>query len=72
MTALLEKAFSEITALDEGEQDRFALWILAELEDERVWDEQFASSLDMLEELAEQARAEHRAGTTLPLDPDKL
>lgn len=72
MTALLQKAVSQISALDEAEQDQYARWILAELEDEREWDAQFAASLDILEQLAEEARAEHRAGKTLPLDPEKL
>lgn len=72
MTTLLQKAVSEISALDEAEQDQYARWILAELEDERAWDEKFAASLDVLEQLAEEARAEHRAGKTLLLDPDEL
>lgn len=59
MTALLQKAISQITALDEAEQDQYARWLLAELEDEHAWDEQFASSLDVLEQLAEEARKEH-------------
>ena len=72
MTTLLQKAISQVSALDEVEQDQYARWLLAELEDERKWDEQFASSLDILEQLAEEARAEYRAGKTLPLDPDAL
>lgn len=59
MTALLQKAISQITALDEAEQDQYARWLLAELEDERRWDEQFSSSLDVLEQLAKEARKEH-------------
>ncbi len=72
MTTLLQKAISQVSALDEIEQDQYARWLLAELEDERKWDEQFASSLDVLEQLAEEARSEHRAGKTQPLDPDAL
>lgn len=72
MTALLQKAISQVSALDEAEQDQYARWLLAELEDERKWDEQFASSLDVLEQLAEEARAEHRRGKTLPLNSDDL
>lgn len=58
MTALLQKAFSAVSALDEIEQDQFARWILAELEDERDWDTKFVSSLDVLEQLADEARKE--------------
>jgi hypothetical protein len=72
MTTLLQKAISEVSALNETEQDQFARWILAELDDEHRWDEQFASSMDVLEELAAEARAEYRSGKTQPLDPDKL
>lgn len=36
--------------------------ILAELEDERRWDEAFARSPDILAKLAAEAMAEYRAG----------
>lgn len=72
MTTLLQKAVSEISALDEAKQDQYARWILAELEDKRAWDEKFAASLDVLEQLVEEARTEHRAGKTVLLDPDQL
>jgi hypothetical protein len=71
MTKLLEKAFAEASKLPEQEQDKFAAWMLEELE-ERRWDRAFADSQDVLEKLAEEALAEHRAGRTQLLDPDKL
>ena len=37
-----------------------------------IWDESFARSADVLAHLADGARAERRAGRTLPLDPDDL
>ena len=46
--------------------------ILEELEAEHRWDEAFAQSTDLLDQLADEALAEHRAGKTLPLDPDTL
>ena len=46
--------------------------ILAELEDERRWDESFARSPDLLAKLAAEATAEHRAGKTQDLDPETL
>ncbi len=68
MTQLLEKAFRAAEALPEAEQDALAASILADLEDERRWTEAFARSPDVLSALADEARAEQRAGRTLPLD----
>jgi len=72
MTELLEQAFAEASTLPTEEQDRLAAWILEELASERRWEEAFASSSDKLAHLAAEARAERRAGLTLPLDPDEL
>ncbi len=72
MGELLEKAIAEASKLPEQEQEAFGAWILAELESERRWDDLFARSQDLLAELAREAREEHRAGRTEPLDPDKL
>jgi hypothetical protein len=72
MTKLLEKAFSEAAKLPEPEQDALAAAILDELASERRWDELFERSGDILSELAKEALAEHRAGRTRALDPDKL
>ncbi|MCW5849040.1 MAG: hypothetical protein KIT87_03070 [Anaerolineae bacterium] len=72
MTSLLEKAFTEASRLSESEQDALATWILAEIESERRWDEAFANSHDVLQLLADEALAEHRAGRTQLLDPETL
>ena len=72
MTKLLEKAIAAASKLTEQEQDTFAAWMLEELASERRWDELFAKSSDILEELADEAITEFRAGRTQPLDPDKL
>lgn len=72
MTKLLERAFTEAAKLPEQEQDALAAAILEELESERRWDELFERSGDVLSELAEEALAEHRAGRTRELDPEKL
>lgn len=72
MTELLAKALQEIAQLPAAEQDRIAARILAELEDERLWDAQFAASQDLLEQMAEEAHQEHLAGRTEILDPDTL
>ena len=72
MTTLLEKAFAEVSKLPDIEQDALATWLLAELESERRWQEAFASSQSVLEQLADEALAEFHAGKTDELDPDNL
>ncbi len=72
MTQLLEKAYARLAQLPEPEQDTIAALILEEIEDEEKWSRQFAASPDLLSRLAQKALAEHRAGKTLPLDPDTL
>lgn len=62
MTKLLEKAFKEASKLPEVEQNAFAKWVMDELEAEAKWQETFASSEDILDKLADQALAEHKAG----------
>ena len=64
ITSTLEKAFAEAAKLTEREQDALAAWILEELASERRWETAFASSADMLAQLADQALAEHRQGRT--------
>lgn len=74
MTKLLEEAFARVSELPQEEQDRFARFLLAELESERQWTELFnrPESEGMLERLADEALAEHRAGRTRPLDVEDL
>ena len=72
MSDLMIKAIEEINKLPEQEQEAMAAWILEELASERKWTELFAASQDLLSEMADEALAEHRAGKTLPLDPDTL
>jgi hypothetical protein len=72
MTQLLEKAFAEIVKLPSQEQDAIAAWILEELVSEKRWQDAFAASGDALVQLANEARAEYRAGRTQVLDPDAL
>lgn len=62
----------KVKALPSGEQDAIAALILDELEDKRRWDRAFAVGGRALAKLASEARAEHRAKKTKPLDPDKL
>jgi hypothetical protein len=71
MTALLEKAMSQINALPPEEQDAVASLILEEIESEKHWDELFAGSQAQLAQLAGQAIADYQAGKTKPLDPER-
>jgi len=72
MTELLEKAFAEAARLPAGDRDELAAWILEELASEQRWQNAFAATPDLLRELAEEARREHRAGRTKPLNPDRI
>ena len=74
MNQLLQKAFDRAAELPQSEQDKFARFLLAELESERQWAELFArpESEDLLERLADAALAEHRAGRTRPLALEDL
>lgn len=67
MTKLLERAFEEAGRLPPAQQDAFAEFLLAELEDEQRWDRAFANSGDVLSRLAAQAREEARQGRAKPL-----
>ena len=62
MTELLQKAFDRASELPEAEQDKFARFLLAELESERQWENSFSrpESEDLLERLADEALAAHR------------
>ena len=74
MTKLLQQAFERASELPQEEQDRFARFLLAELESEQEWAELFSrpESEDLLKRLADKALAAHRAGLTRPLDPEEL
>jgi hypothetical protein len=72
MTKALQEVFREASKLPEADQDALAEAIRAEIAMEKDWDRSFASSSDVLERLADEAIADHRAGRTTPLDPDKM
>ena len=71
MTALLQKAMTQINALPPEEQDAVAALILEEIESEKRWDDLFAGSQRPLAKLAKEAIAEYKAGRTKPLDPER-
>ena len=74
MTPLLQQAFEKASDLPQEEQDNFVRFLLAELESERQWMELFGrpESEELLERLADEALATHRAGLTRPLNPEDL
>ena len=57
MNQLLQRAFNVAAELPQKEQDRFALFLLAELESERQWAELFArpESENLLKRMADEA-----------------
>lgn len=74
MTDLLQQAFDRASQLPEAEQDKFARFLLAELESEQQWTQLFArpESEVLLERLANEALSEHLAGQTRPLPLKEL
>lgn len=72
MTELLERAIARLKTLSADEQDAIAALIMAELEDDRRWDEAFSRSPEVLAQLAATAMAKYHAGKTQALDPETL
>jgi len=72
MTTKLQQAFAEAAKLPTAEQDLLASRLLAELAAEDDFDTAIARSADKLAGLAREALAEHRAGLTTELDPERL
>jgi hypothetical protein len=72
MTTLLQQAFVEAAKLSPAEQDLLASRLLAELAAEDDFDRAIAASADKLSRLGAEALAEHRAGKTEELDPERL
>ncbi len=74
MTKLLQEAFEKANTLPREEQDRFAQFLLAELDSERRWTELFSfpESEAMLKRLTDDALSAHRSGRTKPLDVDDM
>lgn len=72
MNTRLKEAFEKVSKLPEEDQERMAALIEAELDDDAAWQTAFDNSKPQLRRLAEEARAEYRAGLTEPLDPNSL
>ena len=72
MTQILEKAFNEASKLPKLEQNALGQWLINEIISERKWEETFAESEDVLDQLADEALVEHAQDKTKPLDIDSL
>jgi hypothetical protein len=62
MTTRLQQAIDAVKSLPEEQQDAFAEWMLAELEDEAQWQHAFEQSAPQLQQLAKKALADYRSG----------
>lgn len=69
MNRLLERAFAAASSLPDEDQEAFGAQILAEIEDERGWNERFTTSPEKRAKLARQARQRVAKGEALPYDP---
>lgn len=72
MTTLLEDAIALVRQLPEDQQDELAARIIAELTEDDEFDRKIAATVDQLEWLVDEARADFRAGRTEELHPDRL
>jgi hypothetical protein len=69
MTELLQRAIAEIQKLPADVQDAIAARILADMEDERAWDAQFAAPTDrQWTRMVEQVQQEIETSGTVNLD----
>ena len=69
---LFQQAMAEVNRLPKDQQNAIAALILDELEDERRWDQSFASSQDQLSSLAAKARDDIRKGRVRKMGFDEL
>ena len=74
MTQLLQKAFERTAKLPQEEQDKFARFLLAELESKRQWAALFSrpESEDLLDRLADEALTAYRSRRTQPFNIEEL
>jgi hypothetical protein len=72
MSKLLDEAYAIAKKLPEEKQEAISALLLAEIEDNRRWEELLAQPSEVIERMADQALEDHRLGRTLPLDPESL
>lgn len=70
MTAKLDQVIAQLRTLPEGQQDHYAAVLEDELADDMRWQELLArpESEAFLDQLADEALEDHRAGRTRPLE----
>jgi hypothetical protein len=69
MTTLLQRAVAEVEKLPAQDQDAIAARLLAEVDDERRWEERFASTTDdQWDRLVAEVRRDVAEEGALPLD----
>ena len=69
MTELLQQVIAELQKLPDDQQDAIASRLLAELQDEQQWAEQFKSTTDdQWDRIADMVLQEIATGKTVPLD----
>ena len=74
MIQLLQEAFNRAADLPPDEQERFAKFVLAELDADREWSGLFdlPESDDLLDRLASEALSARQEGRTTLLNPESL
>jgi hypothetical protein len=72
MTPALKKAVEAIEALPDSVQNTFAGLIMAEIEDQRLWEEKFSRMEQSLGRWAEKVRADVQAGRVQRKGIDEL
>ena len=72
MSKLLDEAYAIAKKLPEEDQEAIGAVLLAEIEDNRRWDELLAQPSEVIERMVDRALEHHRLGLTVPLDPESL
>ena len=72
MTELLSQAFQKASELPDSVQDELARQLLDEMTGESRWDETLAESQEKVDQLAEKAIGEYKAGATKEMGFDEL
>ena len=72
MTKLLEEAFAAAATLSDAEQDLLASRLLAEIAHEDDFDRRICQTSERLTGMAAEAVAQHRAGETQEIEPERL
>ena len=71
ISKLLEEAVARVSRLPHEDQEAYARWLLEEMKAEQAWEERFVSDPGLLEEMADEALGELRAGQAEELRLDE-